>query len=122
MSAQHLLADSSALQVGQEGPPSSVRLREHSPRRVFISPREETFKNLLQTISDSLGKDDVTSIAFHRNLRGENAASSLKILTHLYRCGVFKCDDVDPLIELLKKINRNDLVHSVESYKNEFGE
>ena len=94
-----------------------------SPERTYVIPQKEVFKKMLHKISCGLGREDIAAIVFHRSLSDEmKTTSSLEVLDNLYRRGEFNHNKVGPLIDLLKVINRNDLVHSIEDDRKEISE
>ena len=80
---------------------------------------ESEFKTLIINISDALEELHVDKIRYlhRRDLGAEgDKLSALKILARLEEKGIFSFRFVLPLIELLERIHRLDLVPSVESY------
>ena len=82
--------------------------------------RHAVFRKLISDLSQHLQPDEVTRCSFLHNLPKDRTTSALEALEYLMRSGTFSHNNVDPLVELLKDINRHDLVNSfVEPYLNE---
>ena len=85
--------------------------------------RYQAYKTLIHDLADHLGKDNVAAIVFNQNLPdGMKQLSALDVLSQLERQGLFSHLKIQPLVELLKSIHRNDLVNKhVEDYRRHFG-
>ena len=83
--------------------------------------RYHQFKQLLQKIATRLGEADVRSLVFNQDLPGE-LKDALGVLQKLEREGLFSDRNIHPLAELLRAIERHDLVNNyVQEYIQKFG-
>ena len=108
------MARSSTSSLSRSGSSISV-LAPHS----LCQTAENDFKTLVSNISDALEEIHVDKIRYlyKSDLGAEgDKLGALKILARLEENGVFSFRIVFPLIELLQRIRRFDLVRSVESY------
>ena len=85
------------------------------------SARYQQFKQLLQKVATRLGEADVRSLVFNQDLPGE-LKDALGVLQKLEREGLFSDRNINPLAELLRAIERHDLVNNyVQEYIQKFG-
>ena len=85
--------------------------------------RQSVFRKLITEISEHLLPGEVTKCSFIHNLPKERSSSALDTLESLMQGGTFSHSNVEPLVKLLKDINRHDLVNEqVESFRREFPE
>ena len=84
--------------------------------------RYHRFKQLLHKIATRLGEADVRSLVFNQDLPGElKYALGVDVLQKLEREGLFSDRNIHPLAELLRAIERHDLVNNyVQEYIQEF--
>ena len=85
--------------------------------------RYHRFKQLLHKIATRLGEADVRSLVFNQDLPGElKDALGVYVLQKLERDGLFSDRNIHPLAELLRSIERHDLVNNyVQEYIQKFG-
>ena len=81
------------------------------------------FKQLLHKVATRLGEADVRSLVFNQDLPEElKDALGIDVLQRLEREGLFSDRNIQPLAELLRAIERHDLVNNyVEEYIQKFG-
>ena len=86
--------------------------------------RYHRFKQLLHKIATRLGEADVRSLVFNQDLPGElKDALGVDVLQKLEREGLFSDRNIHPLAELLRSIERHDLVNNfVQEYIQKFEE
>ena len=84
--------------------------------------RQWAFRKLITEISEHLLPGEVLKCSFIHNLpKTERSSSALHTLESLMQGGMFSHSNVDPLVKLLKDINRHDLVNEqVETFLTEF--
>ena len=81
---------------------------------------QTAFRKLLSNLSEHLRPEDVSKIVFYRNLPEDRTSKALDTLRYLMETGAFSHANVKPLIDLLKNINRHDLVSDhVDPYMEE---
>lgn len=87
------------------------------------SVRRHQFKLLLHKVGTRLGEIDVRSLVFNEDLPGElKDALGIDVLHKLEREGLFSDRNIYPLAELLRNIERLDLINIyVEEYIQKFG-
>ena len=83
--------------------------------------REREFRRLVSGIAQHLGDEEVKNIAWQEQLPQQTGKSPLDVLQYLYQCGKFKQHDARPLAQLLKDINREDLVGRVDAFMEQYG-
>ena len=85
------------------------------------SARYQQFKQLLHRVATRLGEADVRSLVFNQDLP-EELKEGLCVLQKLEREGLFSDRNIQPLAELLRAIERHDLVnYYVQEYIQKFG-
>ena len=85
------------------------------------SARYQQFKQLLHRVATRLGEADVRSLVFNQDLP-EELKEGLGVLQKLEREGLFSDRNIQPLAELLRAIERHDLVnYYVQEYIQKFG-
>ena len=70
-------------------------------------------KKMVYEIAEDLTSADVRSIQYHYSLPADSAPSptlALEVLESFEKKGKFSCYDIGPLEEILKSINRHDLI------------
>ena len=81
----------------------------------------DKFKPMIIQLAQALKPEDVESLRFcYKNslkAGGSQMKGALEILENLEENGLFTCHNLAPLVELLKNIQRHDLVSTVESYQ-----
>ena len=75
--------------------------------------RSEDFRKLLCNVSDKLVENDIHQIEYLRDLAPEK--NKLQLLIALEKRGEFSPDHTEPLVNLLKEVNRHDLAKYVEN-------
>ena len=86
----------------------------------FPERRQSAFRKLITKLSEHLQPEDVKKCAFIRTLPKDRTPTALGTLEYLMQVGEFSYTNVEPLIDLLKDVDRHDLVSDlVEPYKNE---
>ena len=90
------------------------------------------YRRLVASVASQLSIEEVERITFIRfdklrkacvcnrpttGLENEEKASSLHILAALERQGEFSFNNIDGLVEIVKDVNRHDLMGLIESYK-----
>lgn len=90
------------------------------------------YRRLVASVASQLSVEEVERIRFIRfdklrkacvcnrpadDVDSDEKASSLHILAALERQGEFSFNDIDGLVEIVKDVNRHDLMGQVESYK-----
>ena len=103
----------------------NLKLMERVPGSAFqplsTGRRKAAFRKLITEISEHLLAGEVTKCSFIHNLPKERSSSALDTLEYLLQNGAFSHSNVEPLVKLLKDINRHDLVNEqVESFCREF--
>ena len=94
-----------------------------SPQQLCSERRQAAFRKLLSRISQHLGEDDVKKCAFIQSIPKDRRTSALGILEYLMQSGAFSHANTEPLIQLLKDIDRHELVSDlVEPYMKEYSE
>lgn len=90
---------------------------------ICIDERNQAYKSLIQDIAERLGEKDVNSIVYQRSLpEPARPQTGLDLLSQLDRAGLFSPSNIDPLIDLLKKIHRYDLVSQfIDGYLQHYG-
>ena len=86
-------------------------LRPHS-----LSEKSVLFHTMLEQVANMLTPEDVESLAYIHSVqkagKGE-AVTALSLFRELEAKGVFSADDVEPLEEVLRGINRLDIAYTV---------
>ena len=81
----------------------------------------DKFKPMIIQLAQALRPEDVNSLRFcyKQSLKagGSQMSDALEILENLEENGVFSSTHLTPLVDLLKDIQRHDLVGTVESYQ-----
>ena len=87
------------------------------------SARYHQFKQLLHKVATRLGEVDVRSLVFNQDLPEElKERLGVDVLQKLEREGLFSDRNIHPLAELLRAIERHDLVNNyVQEYIQKFG-
>ena len=81
--------------------------------------RKSVFRKLITSVSEHLQPEEVAKCSFICNLPKDRSSSALHTLEYLMQAGEFSHCNVEPLVKLLKDINRHDLVNElVEPYLN----
>ena len=91
--------------------------------------RLDKFKPMIVQLAQALKPEDVESLRFcykHRlKASGSQMKGALEILENLEENGLFTCNNLAPLMELLRNIQRHDLVGTVKNFQStllsEFG-
>ena len=89
----------------------------------------DKFKPMIVQLAQALKPEDVESLRFcYKHLlkaSGSQMKGALEILENLEENGLFTCNNLAPLMELLRDIQRHDLVGTVENFQStllsEFG-
>lgn len=101
----------------------------HSPTHSQSSEKLQTaFRKLLSDLSERLRPEEVKRISFLCNLPEERSSKALDTLKYLMEVGTFSHENVKPLSDILKNVNRHDLVndfvtpyaHAEEQWDGEF--
>lgn len=80
----------------------------------------EAFRKLISDVSEHLLPEEVKKCSFLRGLPQDGTQTALDTLSYLIKIGKFSHSNVEPLVSLLKDVNRHDLVSTlVEPYKEE---
>ena len=81
-----------------------------------LSEQSVRFRTMLKQVADRLTPEDVESLAYIHSVqktgKGE-AVTALTLLRELEAKEVFSADDVEPLEEVLRGINRFDIAYTV---------
>ena len=81
----------------------------------------DKFKPMIVQLAQALKPEDVESLRFcyKQSLKasGSQMRGALEILENLEENGLFTSNNVAPLVQLLKDIQRHDLVSTVESFQ-----
>ena len=81
----------------------------------------DKFKPMVVQLAQALRPEDVNSLRFcYKQLlkaSGSQMNDALEILENLEENGLFTCNSLAPLVELLKNIQRHDLVSTVENFQ-----
>jgi hypothetical protein len=91
--------------------------------------QSDKFKPMIVQLAQALKPEDVESLRFcYKQLlkaSGSQMKGALEILENLEENGLFTCSNLAPLMELLRNIQRYDLVGTVENFQStllcEFG-
>ena len=88
----------------------------------YQGARYQDYKRLLMNIAPRLGKDDIQALVIIQDLPEElKSAGGLEVLRKLERGGLFSDRKIGSLAELLRGINRHDLVNNyVQEYSQKF--
>lgn len=93
-----------------ESPPLSSLAQEQPICHV---ERLAACKKMVYEIAEDLSSVDVRSIQYHYSLPTDSAPSqtlALEVLESFEKKGKFTCYEIGPLEEILKSINRHDLI------------
>ena len=87
-----------------------------------IVGRHDAYKALISLIAEKLSAEDLRSLEWHVDAPPKlRTGSALDLLENLQRQGKFSEQVVGNLSELMKKINRMDLMERVDQYKCQYG-
>ena len=85
-------------------------------RSLALGEQSVLFRTMLKQVADMLTPEDVESLAYihsvHKAGKGE-AVTALSLFKELEAKGVFSADNVEPLEEVLRGINRLDVANTV---------
>lgn len=83
--------------------------------------RQDAFRKLISDLSEHLRPEEVERIVFLRKLPKDRTSTALNTLRYLIEVGTFSHAKVEPLMDLLKSVNRHDLVSDlVEPFTEEY--
>lgn len=78
-----------------------------------LSPLEfhqASFRKLLTVLAEHMEQEEVVKCCFIYQVPRERSSSALAALEYLLAVGVLSHSNIEPLVELLKDINRHDLI------------
>ena len=109
------------LQVVMAGPGGSCSaFQAITQAQSSTEGRQPAFRKLLSDISAHLRPEEVSRIVFIHKLPAERTPMALDTLRYLMEIGAFSHANVNPLVDLLKNVNRHDLVSDlVDPYTEE---
>ena len=85
--------------------------------------RKRAFRRLVSEVAEKFDDDNKRNLHWVAEVPAWlKNKSSLDILEHLHKCGLFTEYEVRPLAQLLKDIHRQDLISLVDDFSDEFGE
>lgn len=100
---------------------SNSGVSEAEPGSYFYQ-RHDAYKALISQVAGQLGAEDLQSIFWHIDASPKlRNGSALAVLEYLQRAGRFSERNVQFLSELLKKVDRVDLMSTVDDYTVQYG-
>ena len=96
---------------GDEAGYGPYSLRPHS-----LGEKSVLFRTMLKQVADMMTPEDVESLAYIHSVHNAGkgvAVTALSLFRELEAKGVFSADDVEPLEEVLRSINRHDIANTV---------